>query len=221
MTMGMGSNDTTRDPNSGMMRGMALTHLIYLHGFRSSSRSTKAQRMAQWVNGLGSRGVNLHWSCPDLPPAPAAAFSLIESLTHDWPGQTMAVLGSSLGGFYAARLAALKGCKAVLLNPAVDPARDLKRHLGPQTLWHDPSQSFEFTQDHVAQLQGLQVGPGTALPDTPDMLAVIATGDEVLNWQEMMARYGHSQVHLIEGSDHALSDFDAQLPVIEAYLMGQ
>lgn len=203
------------------MRAMALTHLLYLHGFRSSSRSTKAQRMAQWVQGLASSGVRLNWHCPDLPPAPAEAFARIEQVTRDWPSESMAVVGSSLGGFYAGRLAALKGCKAVLLNPAVDPARDLQRHLGVQTLWHDPSQSFEFTSVHVTQLRELTFGPGTPWPDARQVLAVIATGDEVLDWQEMMVRYGHDHVHLIDGSDHALSDFDTHLPVIEAYLMGQ
>ena len=206
------------------MSAMALTHLIYLHGFRSSSRSTKARRMAQWVraanavNAGGLQGQALIWACPDLPPSPAQAFELILQLTQSWPSDSMAVMGSSLGGFYAARLASIKSCKAVLLNPAVEPARDLIHHLGVQTAWHDPSQTFELKAEHVDELLALRVGPGTAWPDAKDMLSVIATGDEVLDWQEMVARYGHGRVHLIQGSDHGLSDFEDHLPVIDTFL---
>ena len=37
--------------------------------------------------------------------------------------------------------------------------------------------------------------------------AVIAQGDEVLDWREMAQRYAGCRVKLIAGGDHALSDF--------------
>ena len=43
-------------------------------------------------------------------------------------------------------------------------------------------------------------------------------GDEVLDWREMQAAYGHDQLRLIEGSDHALSDFDLYLPEVLGFL---
>jgi predicted esterase YcpF (UPF0227 family) len=55
-----------------------------------------------------------------------------------WPARRMAVVGSSLGGFYATTWRRQTGCRAVLLNPAVDPARDLAKYIGEQTTWHDP-----------------------------------------------------------------------------------
>ena len=61
-----------------------------------------------------------------------------------WPRATMAVVGSSLGGFYASWVARHTGCPSVLLNPAVHPARDLARHIGEQTAWHDPAERFFF-----------------------------------------------------------------------------
>ena len=48
--------------------------------------------------------------------------------------------------------------------------------------------------------------------------AVIAKGDEVLDWREMMARYAGAQIRLLEGSDHALSDFDDHLPSLITFL---
>jgi predicted esterase YcpF (UPF0227 family) len=47
---------------------------------------------------------------------------------------------------------------------------------------------------------------------------MVATGDEVLSWQEMVGRYPFAQLHLIEGSDHGLTDFEQHFPVVKTYL---
>jgi hypothetical protein len=49
-------------------------------------------------------------------------------------------------------------------------------------------------------------------------LAVIAKGDEVLDWGEMTARCAGARLKLLEGSDHALSDFDAHMDEVLAFL---
>jgi hypothetical protein len=49
-------------------------------------------------------------------------------------------------------------------------------------------------------------------------LAVIAMGDEVLDWREMQARHAQAKLRIVPGSDHALSDFEAHLPAILAHL---
>jgi predicted esterase YcpF (UPF0227 family) len=48
--------------------------------------------------------------------------------------------------------------------------------------------------------------------------AVISKGDEVLDWREMTGRYPGARLQLIEGGDHALSDFDAHLDDVLAFL---
>ena len=42
--------------------------------------------------------------------------------------------------------------------------------------------------------------------------------DEVLDWQEMVARYPAAQQTLLEGGDHALSDFEDHLPAVAQFL---
>jgi len=44
----------------------------------------------------------------------------------------MAVVGSSLGGFYATWLSTLMQYRTVFLNPALYPARDLVSYIGTQ-----------------------------------------------------------------------------------------
>ena len=191
---------------------MTTTHLLYLHGFRSSPQSAKAQRMATEVT---NRHPAVAWWCPQLPPSPKQAMEWVTENTAHWPRGSMAVVGSSLGGFYATWVAERMGCKAVLLNPAVNPARDLEKYIGEQTSWHDPQERFFFRPEFVDALRVLECG---ALQNPKNYLTVIAKGDEVLDWHEMHARYAATQVRLLEGGDHAISDFELHLPAVMAHL---
>lgn len=191
---------------------MSTSHLLYLHGFRSSPRSFKAQRMHAW---MAKNRPDVVWCCPQLPPSPAAAWALIQDLIAGWPRDTMAVVGSSLGGFYATAVAEATGCRAMLLNPAVDPARDLAAYVGEQTAFHAPDERFFFRPEFIAELRSLTVA---AVTRPHRYGAVIAQGDELLSWQEMTGRYPGATVKLLEGSDHAISDFDDHLPFVLDFL---
>jgi len=192
-----------------------VTHLLYLHGFRSSPRSAKAQRLAAW---MAAQRPDVHWWCPQLPPSPRAALALLQEGTAAWPADASAVVGSSLGGFYATVLAETPGRRAWrvgLVNPAVDPARDLAAHLGEQAAWHDPAERFFFDPAFVDELRAMVPA---ALSERARYLPLIATGDEVLDWREMAARYAGEPLRVVPGSDHALSDFDDHLPLLLRHL---
>jgi predicted esterase YcpF (UPF0227 family) len=189
-----------------------VTHLLYLHGFRSSPQSTKARRVAAWIE---AHRPDLVWACPQLPPSPRQAIEHIATATAGWPCAGMATIGSSLGGFYATVVAERTGCRAVLLNPAIDPARDLAGYIGEQKSWHG-DESFFFRAGYIDELR--TVAPPAELTRLERYFAVIAQGDELLSWHEMSARYAGCRIRLIEGSDHALSDFDAHLPEVVAFL---
>jgi predicted esterase YcpF (UPF0227 family) len=191
---------------------MPLTHLLYLHGFRSSPQSAKARVMAQL---MAEKHPDIHWWCPQLPPSPKEAMAMLTKGLQHWPRASMAVIGSSLGGFYATQVAEQTGCQAVLFNPAVNPARDLAKYIGEQSSWHDPDERFFFKPEFVQELRDLTL-PTIAHPER--CLAVIAQGDEVLDWREMFERYQGAQIRLLEGGDHALSDFDAHLPTVLVFL---
>lgn len=167
--------------------------------------------MAEWVKKNAPR---LSWWCPQLPPSPSEAIDILLKGVADWPVKRMAIVGSSLGGFYATVLAERLGCQAALINPAVDPARDLAKHIGETTAWHSEERFF-FLPEYVDQLR--QMTPAE-LADPSHYFAIIATGDEVLDWREMSARYRGGHLRIVEGSDHALSDFDTHLPHLLHFL---
>lgn len=197
-----------------------VTHLLYLHGFRSSPQSMKARKVTSRVR---QHHPDVHWWCPQLPPSPAQAMAEVMDGVASWPRHAMAVVGSSLGGFYARWLALQTDCaKAALLNPPAFPARDLARHIGEQTHWHNPRERFFFQPAYVDELRALttDIAEGTTRqPATPDRLwALITQGDEVLDWREMQAFCAGGQTTVLPGGDHAISDFDAHIDPLFAFL---
>ena len=192
--------------------GVPVTHLLDLHGFRSSPRSTKAMRMQAWVR---ANRPDLEWLCPQLSPSPRVAIDSVFSGVAGWPRERMAVIGSSLGGFYATVVAERTGCRAVLLNPAVEPARDLAGFIGEQTAWHGEERFF-FRAEYIDEL--LAIAPPPVLTRPERYFAVIAKGDELLDWRELSARYPGSRIKLLEGGDHALSDFASHIDEVFGFL---
>ncbi|MEX3948053.1 YqiA/YcfP family alpha/beta fold hydrolase [Paraburkholderia sp. EG287B] len=176
--------------------------IVYLHGFRSSPQSFKARLLAARMAELGRSG---EWLCPTLPVSPRDAIALAEQeIGAQWkPGERVTLIGSSLGGYFATHLAEKHGWRAALLNPAVVPDRDLSKYLGEQPLWHGGG-SIVVEPRHLEELRALAV---TKVTQPARYYLVAATGDEVLDYREMLAHYPGVPTHLIEGSDHGISEF--------------
>lgn len=185
--------------------------ILYLHGFKSSPASFKAQVLQR---ALEEQGLGTRWCCPQLPASPAAAMRLCHDLIQQRqlanPSQELIVIGSSLGGYYAHFLAEQWHCRAVVLNPAVHAPRDLKTQVGTHTMYHS-DQPFTFLPEYVDELAQLQ----TAGPSQPERYFLLASrDDEVLNHKEMLDFYQGSRGLLLFGSDHGISDFELYLAPI-------
>jgi len=176
--------------------------IVYLHGFRSSPQSFKARLLAARMAELGRSG---EWLCPTLPVSPREAIAVAEQEIGAQlkPGERVTLIGSSLGGYFATHLAEKHGWRAALLNPAVVPERDLSKYLGEQPLWHGGG-SIVVEPRHLEELRALAV---TTVTRPARYYLIAATGDEVLDYREMLAHYPGVPTHLIEGSDHGISEF--------------
>jgi hypothetical protein len=181
--------------------------ILYLHGFLSSPASAKA---AVLRSALAARGLEADFACPQLPVSPRAAAEVaLGSAQLEDPGR-LALIGSSLGGYYATWLAERIGCRAVLLNPAIRPYEDLQPHLGMRTEYVS-GRSVEVRAEYLDELRALDT-PGVTRPERYFLIA--ATGDEVIDYRTMVAKYAGCRQHVIEGSDHGLSSFADYLPEV-------
>ena len=184
--------------------------ILYLHGFRSSPRSFKARVVQKRLEELGRAHELI---CPQLPASPKEAMELALLLAERHAPHDLSIVGSSLGGFYATWLAERLDVKAVVINPSVNPLKNLEKHVGMTTAWHS-DEPFEFRQEYIGELADLRVQRITR-PERYFLLA--ATGDEVLDYRDMVAHYAGAHQHVIEGSDHAVSEFPQYVDEVLAF----
>jgi predicted esterase YcpF (UPF0227 family) len=181
--------------------------ILYLHGFRSSSRSWKAEALKA---ALAARGEAQRFFAPDLPWEPQAAIQLCEAHLTRHPETTL--VGSSLGGFYATWLAERHQTRAVLVNPAVLAAMDPESWLGEHRRLHE-NDTFTLTQAHIEQLRRLEIRK----PTPERYLLLLETGDEVLDYRAALAHYAGSKCVLQEGGNHGFVHFPEYIDRILAF----
>ena len=161
---------------------------------------------------LQRRGLADQFVCPALPASPRMACQLALYAARSAPAERVALIGSSLGGYYATWVAEKLGCRAVLLNPAVDPARDLQAHVGRQPVFFSEDE-IDFRCEYIDELRILETG----VTNPERYFLIAATGDTVINYRMMVAKYYGACQKVIEGSDHELSDFASHIDEVLSF----
>lgn len=182
-----------------------MTTILYLHGFLSSPDSAKVNLIRRQAAGI------VKVVAPDLNLPPWEAEARILDSTANCEPASLTVIGASLGGFYAARLAAKLRLKAVLLNPCLRPWDYVPGWTGVQPIYGtDRTMTVlpEFADDfrQMAQMQPPESADGSRT------LVVLSTKDEVIPWRQAAAAYAHSRTLIIPGGDHRISNFESVLP---------
>jgi hypothetical protein len=179
--------------------------ILFIHGFGSCGWGSKSLALRRH---LGVAQV----IAPDLPFHPREAIATLQRLIGRYP--VRALVGSSLGGFYATWLNRGAGLPSVLINPVVHPHEKLASHLGAHRRWCD-DMAFEIDNDWLDALQALQ---RPRLSDPERYLVLLQTADEVLDYREAAAYYRDKTLEVIQGGSHRFDDFATQLPRIAAWL---
>lgn len=182
--------------------------LLYIHGFGSSGFSKKAQELRAH---FGEEEI----MAPSLSYIPKLALSTLEEILYQLRKceREIALVGSSLGGYYATYLAERFDLKAVLVNPSVTPYRTLASHLGPNHSYYDFS-DYEWVQSHIDSLKTYEVEKITP----SRYLVLLQKGDEVLDYREAAAKYSGARVLIEEGGSHSFEAFASTFATIEAFL---
>lgn len=183
--------------------------IVYLHGLNSSPASVKARALGAAIAALPAES-RPEYFVPPLHHRPVDAMRAVQAWIEACNAESIMLVGSSLGGFYATHLAERYDARAVLINPAVRPYENLVPYLGAQRNLYT-GEAYELTRQHFAELKALKVERITR-PER--YLLLVQTGDEVLDWREAVVFYGGAWQFVQGGGDHAFQQFDAQIPAI-------
>jgi hypothetical protein len=177
--------------------------ILYIHGFLSSPQSFKARLIAARLAELGMPD---GFACPILAGDPSQIVDKIAAAVLASPDEP-ALIGSSLGGFYATHVAERFGLKTVLLNPAVRPHNLLHGYLGVQRNLYT-GEEIVVEARHLEELRALDV---ETLSDPARYFLLATTGDEVLDYRHAVEKYRGARQLVIEGGDHSLDSLSEHL----------
>lgn len=186
--------------------------IIYLHGFNSGGQSHKAA-----------------WLRAQLAPVPVFAPTypahraqealrvlrkfirrLRRENSHD---RKLMLIGSSLGGFWAQRLAPEFGACIVLINPSMRPDETLARHTGRYRNEATGEETVLNAQD-VQSLKTHRVEPCNPKVQT---LLLLDAEDEVLDYRVAeTALRGCGKTIVYPGGSHRFEHLTEALPEIRA-----
>jgi predicted esterase YcpF (UPF0227 family) len=186
-----------------------MTRIAYLHGFNSGPTSLKGRQLGHAIAALPAAR-RPEYFLPRLAHRPAAAVHAASHWAEAGDRKRLTFVGSSLGGFYATHLAEVHGAKAVLINPAIHPERDLAAYRGEQ---RNPAtgEEYDLGAAHFAELAALKV---ERITDPERYLLLVEAGDELLDYRQAVAFYAGAWQSVQGGGDHAYRGFVEQIPLL-------
>lgn len=177
--------------------------ILYLHGFASCGDSNKTRLLKEHFEDILS---------PDIPVDPDEAISFLQKLIVD--NEVDLLIGSSLGGYYAAYLAEKFQIKTVLLNPSTQPFITLAPYVGTNEFFCT-GKSFEWTREHIHKLMPYAISKNSI---KAPVLVLLQKGDEVLDYTKAAELYGDYKVVVQEGGNHRFENLDEYIGVISDFI---
>jgi len=179
--------------------------ILFIHGFGSCGWGEKSLTLRRYF------GVS-QLLAPDLPFDPERAIDHLRGMLERHP--VRALVGSSLGGFYATALNAITPRPTILINPVIRPHELLADYLGPQRRWCDDA-PFDVGPDCLTALTRLQ---RIHLAPEERYMVLLQTGDEVLDYRQAADFYASKDVIVASGGSHRFEHLGHELPRISEWL---
>ncbi len=184
--------------------------ILYFHGFKSSSKSSKAQSIK---NFIAKNAKNTKIIIPDLDDNFQNAHNQIEELIR-LSGSNIVFMGSSLGGYYASYFSQKLKKKAVLINPAVHPLKDFEVHLGENENYSSGNK-FNISSKEISFVRTLSY---KKLLTPNDLLILLESGDEILKYNKSASYFSGAYIDIVFGGNHSYSSFKSKFHKIQKFL---
>ena len=184
--------------------------IIYFHGFASSSDSTKAKLIKNYIS-KNHRKVNIY--TPDLSNNFEDAIHQIKSLIKK-SDERIAFMGSSLGVYYALYFSQELNTKAILINPAIPPLDGFDVYLGENENY-STGEKFILTKNDIKFIRSIS---NTRFTNHDNTLVLLESGDETLNYAKSVSYFKGSNIDIVIGGDHSYSSMSEKLKKVTNFL---
>jgi predicted esterase YcpF (UPF0227 family) len=178
--------------------------IIYIHGFGGSGKGMKASILKDAFN-------EKRFISPTLSYVPDLAIDTLEQIIESLD-EEIYLIGSSLGGYYSIYLANKYNCRAVLINPSIEPTITLSKVLG-QALNYGDLSKFEWNEQHIEMLKKYKVKN----PNKENFFLLVQTEDELLDYNVAVNYLKGSQQIVEEGGDHTFKNIIDYKDAIEKF----
>lgn len=194
---------------------------IYIHGFNSGRESRSGAMLQKLLGAPVFRPVNDY-----SKPFQECLADLSGQILNNAPkGESLTVMGTSLGAFYALQLRLAGIARIAAWNPVIFPALQLAAFVGKNTRFTD-NQDWIFPESSLLSyaaaadprqwgnfyLRSLGAGGGES---PPERLVILGKNDELLNPELSRAYWlGHAAIMDIEAG-HSVPDFEHALAFLQ------
>lgn len=156
--------------------------ILFIHGYNGSPAGQKVSRVQETYPKAEVIALQ-HDSVPEH------VFALLDPIASKLDALEDAIIGNSLGGFWANYFSSRYGTAALLINPVVNPVNTLKR------LGCDFSESYSTYEQ--------QIDPGVISARS----VLLAQDDQVLPFQEAYQYFKDTCiVQILESGGHSMND---------------
>ena len=176
--------------------------ILYIHGFRSTPNSPKAQELKTYF------GAKMHLA--NFSHVPIEAIESLEKCIIDF--DISGIVASSLGGFYATYLSEKYHLKSVLINPSTRPFETLSRYLGVNETYDGVP--FVWQAAHEGQLKAYVVEKPTPVR----YFVMLQKGDKILDYRVAERYYAGATMLIEEGGAHPFDGLGRHLDKIRDFL---
>ncbi len=136
-------------------------------------------------------------------------------MTLGYYADETAVIGSSLGGFWATWLVEDYDLRAALINPAVRPSMLEPGYLGVELRNYHSGEACTLTHEDVANLESVRVDAITR----PENIWLLAQkGDDTCDYRLAAKKYAACRQTIEGGGDHSFQNYERWIPEIIDFL---
>ena len=174
--------------------------IMYVHGFGSTFAEAASSKIESLKTIAEVVGISYDYTAPAKENLDRLSSFAVEQ------GVDM-IVGTSLGGWYTAKLGAALGVPVVLVNPATNPNQSLRTYLGT----HEDHYGNTFTMTETACDS---YGP---FEKNAFGLVLVDLADDVVDPMSVSKENTNYEIVYFEGGSHRFEHMDESLPLIERH----